>query len=284
MKTDELAALLNRALSVRQRLLSLGDRAATALDTCSLTEEEDMELCSDIETFPELLQHRVNQLIELCTIDPRTFAKPRSGVSSEEQYQSFAQSIVRELRRNTDAAEQVLCKAQAHLPEILSKVHPVSLPLPLFRIWKNWTTETPEGMPTEMPEGYGTDLPDWNEESPKEKKDSVECRLFLSLGGQRRKIPILQVKTETDKVNIVVNATHPYRVLFRMAGSLLGLHRECGECTLKECMKYNAEVVLERIRDGTLRTTKKPDNCQAARAASQRTNELTCYKGSNKYE
>ena len=261
MKTDELATLLNRALSVRQRLLSLGDRAATALDSNSLTEEEDVELCSDIETFPELLQHRVNQLVELCTIDPRTFAKPRSGVSSQEQYQSFAQSIVRELRRNTDAAEQVLCKAQAHLPEILSKVHPVSLSLQLSRIWKDWTTETPEGCGEKSPEI-----------APKEKKgNSVECHYLLSYGGKKMRNPIFQVVFDNEKINIQLNMPYSCRDLHQALDSLLELNERCRKCSLKECLETNIEECAVHIRDGT-RAQKKPD-----KASGCTKNRFTAY-------
>lgn len=273
MKTDELSSLLNRALSIRQRLLSLGDRAASALDSNSL-EEEDMELCSDIETFPELLQHRANQLIELCTTDPRTFAKPRSGVSPEEQYKAFSQSIVRELRRNIVAAEQVLNRAQAHLPEILSKVHPVSLPLPLSRIWRDWGAEQPEGCGEESPEIV-----------PKEKKgNSVECRYFLSYGGKKMKNPIFQVVFNDKKMNIQLNAPYPGRDLCQALDSLLVLNEGCRMCSLRECLATNIEEYTVRIRDGTLKAQKKPDKSQAPRPLHSGQNELTCYKGSNKYE
>lgn len=138
---EELTIILNRAASVRQRLLSFGQKASSALDTCSLEDEDDFALCSDIETFPDLLQLRINQLVELCMTDPKTFAKPQNGVSSKEQYQAYVQSIVRELRRNLNAAESVADKAEAGLDEILSKVHPVSLTPTLSRLYQQLDTE-----------------------------------------------------------------------------------------------------------------------------------------------
>ena len=211
-------------------------------------EEEDAALCSDVETFPELLQLRVNQVIELCTTDPEKFAKPRGGVSSEEQYRAYAQSIVRELRRNIDAAEQVLNRAQAHLPEILSKVHPVSLPLPLFRIWRDWTAEQPEDTPAE---------------ELKEKKDCAEYRLYSSLGGERLKRPIFQVKTEGETVKLQLSTPYYiYADLCKAANSLLETRKSCPErdsCPLAECFSWNIEALTVHIRDGTGRTQKKPD-------------------------
>lgn len=279
MKTEELAALLNRAISVRQRLLYLKDKAASALDTCSL-EEEDMELCSDIETYPELLQLRVNQLVELCTISAKTFIKPRGGVSSQEQFQAYAQSIVRELIRNIDAATYVLIRAQAQLPRILSKVHPVSLPLPLFRVRQDWEIEQPEGMPTEMPDDMPTEMPDWNEEKPKVKKgNSMEYHYLLSCGGKKMRNPIFQVIFNNEKINIQLNMPYSGRELHQALDSLLVLNDGCRKCSLRECLEYNVETCIERARDGTLMTAKKPDKapgCTTRFTASF--SKLTCAK------